>query len=210
MTRRVDGGTDTRHKLTVEVGMSAAGFVVALLVGAVLISSGVAKVRGQTFEADLARYRLLPTVLVRPVARALPSLECALGTVLLVGMGHHFAVACAAVLFGAFTVAPAFVLIRGEQIPCGCGGSTRQVSWALVVSNAAIVAVLVGVLWSGSPGLWPALAGQASSVGPAQALGLVVVAALIGVLARLVVAAAHLHRSSRKARQVLTVLRGTT
>lgn len=126
-------------------GLALIGLTGAFGLGLILTHAAIAKLRHRAVLAGVvANYRLVPEVLVGPVAHALPLVELALGLALLAG-GQRLAVAPAALLMLVFAGAMAINLRRGRShIDCGCGGpQLRQtLSWALVWRNVALAAIV--------------------------------------------------------------------
>jgi len=78
--------------------MEFAGFFAAVIVGAVLVMAGAAKVlRIAELHESLVRYELLPESAVRPIAMLLPAAEIGIGACLIFGaLPFIFAVISAA------------------------------------------------------------------------------------------------------------------
>lgn len=108
------------------------------------------------FRAALENYRLLPEILLGPVARGLPLLEGAAGVLLLLAETRHAGGGLAASLLLVVTLAVAINLWRGNaDIDCGCGGLGAQgdeqpLSWGLVARNALLLAALPLAIADGS------------------------------------------------------------
>lgn len=98
------------------------------------------------FAGAVENYRLLPAVLVSPVARLLPLVEGAAGVLLLFPDTCFLGGMLTLGLLATVTLAVAINLLRGHtRIDCGCGGLSGQpLSWGLVVRNAVLMA-LVGL-----------------------------------------------------------------
>ncbi|ATE58620.1 MauE/DoxX family redox-associated membrane protein [Thauera sinica] len=97
------------------------------------------------FEASVELYRLLPEALVPAFARVFPVLEAIAGTALLFDGTRAAGLAVGALVLGAATLAVAINVARGRTgIDCGCGGAEghTRLSWALVVRNAVLLALL--------------------------------------------------------------------
>jgi hypothetical protein len=105
------------------------------------------------FHAALEAYEVLPTGLVRPLARALPWLEATLATSLLVPAGQGMAAISSAIALLLYGAAMAINLARGTGgIDCGCGGGRAQViSWALVIRNLLLACVSLALLTMKDP-----------------------------------------------------------
>jgi hypothetical protein len=102
-------------------------------------------------EGVIQNYRLLPQVLVRPVAYALPPVEVAISLALLSGMMLFPAIASAMALLLIFALAMAINIRRGRHyIDCGCHQSflRQAVRPALVVRNLVLIGILSASLAS--------------------------------------------------------------
>lgn len=122
-----------------------------MILGAVFLAAGVAKLRLGGLVRDLDAYDLIPPRLVSPVARGLPWLELATGTALLLGLMTRAALLCAAGLLLVFSSGMIVNLARGRRIGCGCGSPTRQISWWLVARNVTLAIVAVRLAWHEPP-----------------------------------------------------------
>lgn len=103
------------------------------------------------FRAALAGYRLLPEPLIGVAAVLLVAAELATAGALLVSSSGGFA---AAALLALYSLAIAVNLARGRrEIDCGCfGPAARQpLSTALVVRNAALVALALACALPAAP-----------------------------------------------------------
>jgi hypothetical protein len=92
----------------------------------------------------IANYRLLPRVLVAPVAALLPPLEMTAAILLL--SAQPWAEFGAIALLMLFAAAMAINIVRGRaDIDCGCGQSflKQTLSWPLVARNAVLAAMLL-------------------------------------------------------------------
>lgn len=114
-----------------------AGLVCRLVVGAVWVVAGLAKLPDPQASIRAVRaYELLPEAVVPTVGYGLPVLEIAIGLLLVVGLGTRVAALLSAVLFVAFIVGISAAWARGLQIDCGCFGgggfrvdATAQYPW---------------------------------------------------------------------------------
>ena len=80
------------------------------------------------------------------VGRALPCLEAALGIGVLLPVTRSVALIAVAGLLVLYAVAMAINLWRGKRnIDCGCGGDGQSLSWALVLRNAVLAGLALGV-----------------------------------------------------------------
>ena len=113
--------------------------------------SAAGKLRAwDAFVGIVENYRILPHIVVRPVARTLPLAELAVAVGVLFAGTRRYAAIAAIVLLAVFTIAITVNLARGRRhIDCGCfgfGPSSRQtLSWWLVARNGALM-VLAAIL----------------------------------------------------------------
>lgn len=130
-----------------EPALAEAAAAVKALVGLVFLSAAIGKMRNWIpLQGVIANYRLLPDILVAPVAYVLPPVEALLGAALLLGMRSPAPEAVAAVLLAVFAAAMGINLLRGRRhIDCGCFQSAlrQSLSWILVARNGALVLLLV-------------------------------------------------------------------
>jgi uncharacterized membrane protein YphA (DoxX/SURF4 family) len=99
-------------------------------------------------------YRLLPEVLVHPVAWGLPFLELAVALLLAAGVATRLAAATSTGLLLVFIAGIASAWARGLQIDCGCfstGGVATHVSAAQylgeLLRDAGLAAVSIALVW---------------------------------------------------------------
>lgn len=123
-----------------------AGHALAIAAALVLLVGVVAKLRDwPSFRGALDAYRLLPEVLVTPVALALPALELIAAVALLFAPYRVAGAVLALVVLATVTSAVAVNVLRGRvDIDCGCGGAEgrQRLSWGLVLRNAVLMAVI--------------------------------------------------------------------
>lgn len=114
-----------------------------LVLAAVLLAAAVGKLRApEEFTGVVQNYRLLPDLLVRPVAWSLPVVELLLALGLLVEPTRRPAAVMTALLLAMFALAMAINLWRGRvHIDCGCFAATlkQRLSWALVGRNGVLI-----------------------------------------------------------------------
>jgi hypothetical protein len=124
-----------------------ANIAIRSAVGLVFLSAAAGKLRHLSiFPGVVANYRLLPPVLVPPVAYLLPVVEGIVGAALLARAGSPAAEICAISLLLTFAIAMSVNLRRGRRhIDCGCfQGALRQpLCWPLVARNG-VMALLLG------------------------------------------------------------------
>ncbi len=99
--------------------------VVALLfrlfLGVTFLYSGIVKAADPAgFAQAIANYRILPSVLVNPLAILLPWIEIATGGSLLLGVLTVGGAVVSSGLLSIFTCALLINLVRGLDVACGC------------------------------------------------------------------------------------------
>ena len=125
-------------------GDPAVAWTVACVLASVFGAAGMTKLRAlEVFAGVVGNYRLLPEVMVRPVAYALPVVELIAALGLLVPASRPLAAAMVVLLLLAFAAAMAVNLRRGrDHIDCGCFTSLlkQRISRALVARNLVMAA----------------------------------------------------------------------
>jgi hypothetical protein len=118
--------------------------VAAQFVALVFFFAGVGKLLSGTSATKQAveAYRLLPSPVARFLGFALPWVELLIAASLLSGILAGLAAMVGLALLALFSLAQATVLLRGQQVPCGCFGSlsTRPVQWTNIASNLGLIA----------------------------------------------------------------------
>ena len=118
-------------------------------VGVVFVAAALAKfaMGRERLVRLIDSYGLLPQLLVRGFAQALPPTELIVGALLLVGLWTRPAAALAIALLGLFSAAVALAIRRGRTDSCGCFGRAlaQRLRWRLVVRNAVLAAGAAGV-----------------------------------------------------------------
>lgn len=120
-----------------------------ILVGAILVIAGVAKIRhgAAAFQKAILGYELVSRRAARLLATALPRVEIVVGAMLVAGVFIGSAATAAFVLILVFSIAIALSLLRGKTHRCGCLGFTsdtvQRVQWRLVYRNLCMLALLV-------------------------------------------------------------------
>jgi len=126
-----------------------------LVLGAVwLWASATKMVDPQQAVVAVRAYRLLPEILVRPVAWGLPFLELAVGILLILGLRTRLAAGLSLGLLCVFVTAVASAWVRGLSITCGCfggGGVAPHVDWTTyakeIARDAGLIALSAWLLW---------------------------------------------------------------
>ena len=100
-----------------------AGLLARLVVGGVWLWAGLLKIADPAASVTAVRgYQLLPASAAEVVGRVLPTVEVALGAMLLLGLFHRVSGLASALLQLAFVAGIASVWARGIAIDCGCFG----------------------------------------------------------------------------------------
>jgi hypothetical protein len=120
-------------------------WVACLALAGVLITAALPKISNpDQFALAVYQYQLLPTMLVNLVAVYLPWLEisCAAALVALPA-ARRGALLLVAGMLVVFTLAIAWVVIRGQAIPCGCfgGEDSTAAGWWSLARNCGLLAL---------------------------------------------------------------------
>jgi hypothetical protein len=179
-------------------------------VGALLLVTGIAKLRGGVtlFRDAILGYDLLPKAAASVLARWLPRAEIAIGLLLVSGTMLKQAETLAFVLICALLYAVVASLVRGRANHCGCLGFTaervEQVQWHLAYRNLVLLGVLVvDAAWATPWGLGDWLMPTQIDWLPAASSACLLWAMTISIFS---VAGAHIYshvRHSRRARRML-------
>ena len=96
-----------------------------------------------SFAEAIFRYRMLPDVLINPMALFLPWLEFWCALALFLPFWRRAAWNWLILLLVVFTVAKASVLFRGLDVSCGCHGASGEgefIRWQSIAFNLLILA----------------------------------------------------------------------
>jgi putative oxidoreductase len=120
-------------------------WVACLALAGVLIAAALPKISNpDQFALAVYQYQLLPAMLVNLVAVYLPWLEisCAAALVALPA-ARRGALLIVAGMLVVFTMAIAWVVIRGQAIPCGCfgGDDSSAAGWWSLARNCGLLAL---------------------------------------------------------------------
>jgi uncharacterized membrane protein YphA (DoxX/SURF4 family) len=109
----------------------------ALLVGAAFVVSGVAKLA----RPDLWRAQAADLGAPRFAITTLPSLELAVGALLVAQWQRSLMASVAAALLAAFTALLSVRIAQGRRPPCACFGSlsARPIGWQHLVRNGLLL-----------------------------------------------------------------------
>ena len=142
--------------------MTAAILMARLALAMVLLVAGVAKLADRRGSRDSLAAIGIPTLLLAPIALALPVIELITGVALFPAASAALGAWGALVLTAAFTVGVAGILIRGVKTDCHCFGQLHSspVGWRTLGRNVVLtviaIFVAVGQRGSGAPsyGTW--------------------------------------------------------
>jgi uncharacterized membrane protein YphA (DoxX/SURF4 family) len=135
-----------------------AGFVIPdwldlllrFLVGGTFVYASFDKIlHPDAFAQAAYHYRMIPIVLLHPLALFLPWLELTAGIALIVGLYRRGAALLISLMMVLFLVAIGSALARGLDVSCGCfhtsGG--HAVGLSLLLRDAALLAGSLVLLW---------------------------------------------------------------
>jgi uncharacterized membrane protein YphA (DoxX/SURF4 family) len=132
--------------------MDVAVFLVRVFLGVMLVVAGVLKI-GHSAElaASVAGFRLIPAVIVGPLAVALPFLELLLGGYLVAGLFTRIAAGIAVLQFLVYSGAIASAVVRHIAASCGCFGpnDTSVADWPHVGYDLVLAAAAGFVAYRG-------------------------------------------------------------
>ena len=136
-SNKMNRAPDTRSPLWIVIE-----WLSCLVLAGVLIAAALPKISNpDKFALAVYQYQLLPALFVNPVAIYLPWLEvsCAAALVVLPS-ARRGALLLVAGMLVAFTLAIAFVVIKGQPIPCGCfGDDSTPAGWWSLARNCGLL-----------------------------------------------------------------------
>jgi putative oxidoreductase len=123
--------------------------VLEVVLGGVFFYAGLQKYwHSYQFAEAVLAYHLLPVSLVGAMAAALPWVEMAAGTFLIIGLKPRSCLILLAGLVGGFMVVILVTMARGLKIDCGCGlFLSRQVGWGVLLEDGVLLLWAVGLYW---------------------------------------------------------------
>lgn len=121
-------------------------FFLRLIAGLFFIYAAQTKiVASSEFAQAIRAYDIIPDYLSTLPAIILPWIELYCGVFLVAGFYTRSSAVIVNVLMIVFTLNVLVALLRGLDIDCGCGASMtgiNRVSWAKILENSAVIAVL--------------------------------------------------------------------
>ena len=112
--------------------------VIRIILGLVLIFSGIAKIADPSKAVNLMlEFKIIPESLILIIISVLPVLEILTGMLLVTGMYPKLASISALALFFGFFLISIYGTIIGLNSDCGCFGSVikSRIGWSMVVRN---------------------------------------------------------------------------
>lgn len=137
-----------QSKLTITSRLpKIAQIFIRIVIGGLFIYAGINKVVSvEAFTADVARYELLPSPAVLPVAVYLPFLEVITGLALLTGLFYAGGLLLAISMLSTFSFGLITAIWRGLDITCGCFGrgmGDLSPEWAIVRNSVLLGLCLI-------------------------------------------------------------------
>jgi len=120
-------------------------FIVRIILGGVLLASGILKAKDPAESANAAAaYKILPTNIAHLFGYGLPWLEIAIAFLLILGISVRLAAFLGGFIMLVFVAAIASVWSRGILIDCGCfgGGGVIDPSKATEAYRSYFLAIL--------------------------------------------------------------------
>ena len=121
--------------------------VVRIVLGLVLIFSGVAKIIDPSKAVNLIlEFKIIPEAVILIIVSILPVLKILIGVLLVSGMYPKFAAISSLVLFSGFFLISIYGTLIGLSSDCGCFGSVvrSRIGWGMVVRNGVF---LIGAVY---------------------------------------------------------------
>jgi peroxiredoxin/uncharacterized membrane protein YphA (DoxX/SURF4 family) len=131
--------------------MSIFALAARLVLAAILVVSGLAKLADRSGSQQAVNDFGVPKWLAGWVAAILPFLELAIAIALLPAKTAQWAGLAVALLMGLFTVAIAINLLRGRKPDCHCFGqlTAEPIGWSTAGRNLVLAALGMFVFWEG-------------------------------------------------------------
>ncbi len=129
--------------MTLQDALGDAGVVARVVLGAVLLAAGIAKLRRRgPFEEAVVEFALIPRLSQGFIIKILPIVEIVIGVLLLTGYYASMAILSALILLHAFAAASIATMARSKRVSCGCfGRRTDVLTWRVVLRNLGLIAM---------------------------------------------------------------------
>ncbi len=117
------------------------------VLGGVFIYAGLAKLQDPaSLAVSIARFRIVPEIVINPMALALPPLEVMCGMALLAGPWKRQAALGISSLSALFLVALTTAAASGIAVECSCFGATAaEPLWKLIVRDLLLLVAALAV-----------------------------------------------------------------
>ncbi|MDB6173960.1 MAG: hypothetical protein JWL59_3271 [Chthoniobacteraceae bacterium] len=144
--RRTSGGDSPVKKRHLDRQARCWTFLHWVLAGIFLYAALMKLHDAAAFAASIARFQMLPSFLIHPMALGLPPLEMLCGLALLAGRWKRQAAFGIALLCALFLVALLSASARGISIECSCfGAAAAEPLWKLLVRDLLLLAGAMGI-----------------------------------------------------------------
>jgi len=124
--------------------------IIKILLGCILIFSGIAKIVDPSKSVNLMiEFRIIPQGLIVSIISFLTVVEIFIGLLLVTGVYLRIAIISALVLFIGFFFISIYGAILGFNVDCGCFGSVikSQIGLGMILRNGAFIVVTVYAGW---------------------------------------------------------------
>lgn len=176
----------------------AVGLAATLIVAAVFVAAGAAKLADRAGTRTALREFGVPVALIPLLSSALPLAELAVAALILYGPTRAVGAAGALGLLALFSVAIAVRLANGDAPSCNCFGQLRSapVSWKTLARNGVLAVLATTALAAGLLGETPSAVAWIGNLGASSTLALVLALTALalgvtGVIAFLSLVRAH-------------------
>lgn len=135
--------------------MNVLVLILRVAIGAVFIVAGISKIgHAELFAAEIAGFRILPQIVIAPLALVLPFFEVLLGVYLVIGLYTRVVGIIAAIQLALFGSAIGSAVVRGLTISCGCFGPNDKTvtSWPEVARDLFLALLAAAIAWR-APGM---------------------------------------------------------
>lgn len=159
--------------------------VARLLLAAVFLTAGVAKLRDRAGSVEAMAGFGLPVRLARPAATLLPIAELAVAAALLPRASVVWGAVSAAALLAVFLVAILVNLGKGRRPDCHCFGQLHSspAGWSTAVRNALLAGTAAFVAWRSGHDPGPSVTAWTADLGPAGVAALAGASVVLAALA---------------------------
>lgn len=122
-----------------------------VVLGLIFIVTGFSKeLSVNSFAGEISAYKMVPDVLIHPMALVLPLIEMLVGVYLLLGLMTKWAALVSGVLTLVFIIAVGMAMAHGLAIDCGCFGSAlglgqlqETVGWPKIWQDVGLLVLAI-------------------------------------------------------------------